>query len=387
MQKVITINLNGNAYQIDENGYAALVAYLDGAGRQLLDNPDRLEIIADLEQAIADKCRAYMGANKTVVNGTEVDQIIREMGPVDGTGGAAGADAHAGGTGSAGAAPGAAASGTGSSTGAPRRLYLIHDGAMLGGVCMGLAAYLHVDVTIIRIVFVILALVSRGGFAIAYLALAFVIPSANTSEERAAAHGQTFNAQELIDRAKQQYAGFKGGNDWKHSWRQERREWKQRWRATRRQQRWGGWGSGWGADWGAPPVSAPYGTRMLTGLMVPLFSIANALFFWFFIWAVYSLVRNGQVLGEPLPDEMPLWAGILILVCVYHAIAWPLHFARRRAAYYSFGGAHHGAVAAWDGLMALAFGMLVVWLAYQYLPEVREIIRSLPDVWNSFSSR
>ena len=28
MQRVITINLNGNAYQIDESGHAALVAYL-----------------------------------------------------------------------------------------------------------------------------------------------------------------------------------------------------------------------------------------------------------------------------------------------------------------------------------------------------------------------
>src|SRR5471032_134117 len=229
MQKVITINLNGNAYQIDENGYAALVSYLDGAGRQLLDNPDRLEIIADLEQAIADKCRAFMGPNKTVVSDSEVDQIIREMGPVDGAGGAGSTDAHAGNAGAAGAGPRASSS-TGSAAGAPRRLYLIHEGAMLGGVCMGLAAYLHIDVTIIRIVFLVLALLTGGGFALAYLVLAFVIPSANTSEERAAAHGQAFNAQELIDRAKQQYANFKGGDNW----RQERREWKQRWRATRR---------------------------------------------------------------------------------------------------------------------------------------------------------
>ena len=37
MQKVITINLNGNAYQIEEAGYGALVGYLDGAQRQLRD--------------------------------------------------------------------------------------------------------------------------------------------------------------------------------------------------------------------------------------------------------------------------------------------------------------------------------------------------------------
>ena len=64
MQKVISINLNGNAYQIDESGYAALVAYLEVAEQQLKDNPDRAEIVADLEQAIADKCRGFLGPHK-----------------------------------------------------------------------------------------------------------------------------------------------------------------------------------------------------------------------------------------------------------------------------------------------------------------------------------
>jgi hypothetical protein len=40
MQKVITINLNGNAYQLDETGYEALRAYLDHAEAQLANNPD-----------------------------------------------------------------------------------------------------------------------------------------------------------------------------------------------------------------------------------------------------------------------------------------------------------------------------------------------------------
>ena len=46
MQKVVTINLNGNAYQIEEGGYGALMAYLEGADRSLKDNPDRTEIVA-----------------------------------------------------------------------------------------------------------------------------------------------------------------------------------------------------------------------------------------------------------------------------------------------------------------------------------------------------
>ena len=56
MQKVITINLNGNAYQLDQSGYESLRAYLEHADEQLGSNPDKTEIIRDLEQSIAEKC-------------------------------------------------------------------------------------------------------------------------------------------------------------------------------------------------------------------------------------------------------------------------------------------------------------------------------------------
>ena len=44
MQKVISINLNGNAYQLDESGYDALREYLERAVHQLDGNPDRAEM-------------------------------------------------------------------------------------------------------------------------------------------------------------------------------------------------------------------------------------------------------------------------------------------------------------------------------------------------------
>ena len=101
-----------------------------------------------------------------------------------------------------------------------------------------------------------------------------------------------------------------------------------------------------------PPVPpAAYGTRIVGGVMVPILSVVSVLFFWFWAWAVFSLVTTGQVLGQALPDDVPFWVGILVLVCVYHAVAWPLHFARRRAAYYSFGGQRTTAArTAWDGV-------------------------------------
>lgn len=55
MEPVLSINLDGIAYQVEHGGYTALRAYLDRAATQLAGNPDAAEILADLEQAIADK--------------------------------------------------------------------------------------------------------------------------------------------------------------------------------------------------------------------------------------------------------------------------------------------------------------------------------------------
>ena len=65
--------------------------------------------------------------------------------------------------------------------------------------------------------------------------------------------------------------------------------------------------------------------------------------------------------------------------------SFPLQ-AARRGSYYALAGRHYGMVAAFDGLMSLGFGILVVWLAYRYVPEVREFMQTLPDVWESFRS-
>ena len=48
MQKVVSINLNGNAYQLEEAGYEALRAYLERAEARLQESPDRAEIMADM---------------------------------------------------------------------------------------------------------------------------------------------------------------------------------------------------------------------------------------------------------------------------------------------------------------------------------------------------
>jgi phage shock protein PspC (stress-responsive transcriptional regulator) len=171
-----SINLNGNAYQLDDAAYEALRAYLDRAEAVLKDNPDQAEIVADLEQAIAEKCNKVLGPHKTVVTAAEIEQVLKEMGPVES------------GTAEAGEVRGDQGAGTNdqakSDTGAPKRLYQIREGAMISGVCNGLAAYLGIDVTIVRIIFVVLSVITKGAWIGVYFLAMFVIPYAHTSEQR-----------------------------------------------------------------------------------------------------------------------------------------------------------------------------------------------------------
>jgi len=57
-----------------------------------------------------------------------------------------------------------------------RSLYRSRSDRMISGVCGGLAEYLSLDPTLVRVGVVLLAIVSRGGIAIAYLVMSIVVP-------------------------------------------------------------------------------------------------------------------------------------------------------------------------------------------------------------------
>lgn len=363
MQKVVGVNLNGNAYQIEEAGFAALSAYLDRAATRLASNPDRAEILTDLEQAIADKCTARLGANKTVVTAAEIDQILAEMGPVD----------------AGDAAPGDAKQASGPDaheqpkpgTATAKRLYQIREGAMISGVCNGIAAYLDIDVTLVRIVFVLLAVVTRGAFLALYGVLMFVIPHADTPEEQAAARGRRFTAQDVVEQAKRNYEYFRTNKDWKRHWRLQQRAWRRQWRYTLHQTRWGA------------AAQAQYASQMAAGAAMPLFGLVHAALVLALVLAFMSLLTTHAVFGLALPAGIPAWVGFVTLILIYQMIAAPFHYASRHAY-----GAYPGSPFAWlspvFGLVWLAFVGFCVWWGYHNVPAVHDFIQALPDILQQF---
>ena len=236
----------------------------------------------------------------------EVDEVLKEMGPVQG--------AKTSDEGSATTTP--------KDTTSPKRLYLIREGAMFAGVCTGLAAYFNTDVTLIRIIFVLLTILTHGIAIPIYLVMMIVVPKANTSKEKAQAYGQPFTAQEWVDRAKQEYHNFADKGEWKkwrHEIKQQHREQKMKWRQENMRPRF---------------------CRLFLQLS-PFFGIMVGVLSLLWVLGLISLIGKGAILGYAIPAGIPLWIALLVWVCLYCFIVWPFKAARWHYTYVQDGNVHH----------------------------------------------
>ena len=156
MQTVIHVGLDGHAttFQLDERGYASLRAYFERARARLSRDPDRDEILRDLEQSIGERLASLPHAHGRVVAGSEVDAVLGEVGAVDP------------GHGSGHRAPALR----------PRRLCRIAQGRWIGGVCTGLAARSDIGVDWVRTIFILATVFTGGAVALLYLVLLFALP-------------------------------------------------------------------------------------------------------------------------------------------------------------------------------------------------------------------
>jgi phage shock protein PspC (stress-responsive transcriptional regulator) len=379
MNRVTIINLNGNAYQLEESGYEALRSYLDNAARRLEGNPDRDEIIADIEQAIADKFQAMLGASKNVVMIKEVEKVLEEMGPVQD-----GGEPREGAKNAQSSERSSSARGFSSSENKPdgdasgpavKRLYRIREGAMLAGVCNGLAAYFNIDVTFVRLAFVALTIFWGTGTLI-YLVMAIVVPTANTPAEKAAASGAAATTQEFIRRAREgYYEGMKTFHD-----KEARREWKRKFKQQMR-----GWQQSSQYYWNQNQyhwknaANPSFGPMPAPGPILPFLWLIRSLITLAGLFALYSLVTKGAAFGIALPAGVPLWVGIVLVIVVWKFVAWPFN---AMCWYSGHPGWQRGACmgpfgAFFDFVAGLAVLGLVIWFADRYIPQFHEAMKHL----------
>jgi len=166
MQRIATtVRLNRSVLQFDDAAHARLEQYLAESTSLLEGDPDPQEILADLEQAVADQCMRRLRPEQTVVTLVELAPALEEIGAVQSPG--------------AGPASSSTMRETPPSPSLPSRsLQQVSQGAVISGVCLGLARYFRLDATMLRIVAVLLLFGTGGAAILVYFGLMLLLPYA-----------------------------------------------------------------------------------------------------------------------------------------------------------------------------------------------------------------
>lgn len=170
MDTTLLISLRGHEtpFRMDQEAHARLVRYLDAAEGSLRGDPDRIEVLGDLERSIGDRLLAFGGGPDRVIAGEAMTVVLDAVGAV-------GVPGPADARGSFRESPPAARP--------RRRLRRIRQGQEVAGVCTGIAAYSELDVEWVRMVFIFGSMVTAGILAVVYIALAVLLPISPTAAD------------------------------------------------------------------------------------------------------------------------------------------------------------------------------------------------------------
>lgn len=202
MEKTINVNLGGRPFQITEEAYNRLDDYLKSISVSLKNNECGEEIVSDIEARIGELCAERLQQSCTgFIDINLVNEMINRMGkpesmieeeePLQQN-----SSAHE-------------EKETKQENNFKKifdkiefdkKYYLDEDDRMIGGVFSGLAAYLNTDVTILRIIGVILIGISGLIGLISYLVVWIISPVAHSTTEKLIMQGLNPTPENIADK-------------------------------------------------------------------------------------------------------------------------------------------------------------------------------------------
>lgn len=187
MKKTINAGIGGKSFIMDEDAYERLKSYLE-TFRKRLDPQQGNEIMDEIENRIAELLSGEMIAPGQTVSLSKINRITSQLGMPDGK-------------------PEFENNNINQEYESNimeekkmtpvHKLYLDQDEKKIAGVCSGLAAYFDIDVTVVRILMLIVAVVGVScGFWI-YLIIWIVAPKALTPAQKCELRGWETTAENL----------------------------------------------------------------------------------------------------------------------------------------------------------------------------------------------
>jgi len=194
MKKTINVNLGGIVFNIDDDAYIKLKAYLDQIEIYFANEKEGREILVDIENRMAELFQERSKGTGRVIAMEDVDEVIRILGKPEEIG-----DPENGYE---------KTRSSRSSSYRYRRIYRDPDNRVLGGVCSGMGAYWQIDPLVIRILFLV-AFFGFGIGLIIYLILWIVIPEAKTAAQKLEMKGEPVNISNIGKTVKEEFNNVK----------------------------------------------------------------------------------------------------------------------------------------------------------------------------------
>ncbi|MEX2586061.1 MAG: PspC domain-containing protein [Balneolaceae bacterium] len=186
MDKTISITIAGVIVHVEERAFKELEAWLSSVRRHFGQYDDSEEILQDIENRIAEILSERTDNRKRAVTSEDVREVVEQIGTIEDF-------EHF----EDDPAPEAKPNPT-----VPKRLYRDPDNSVLGGVAAGVAAYMGVDVTLARILFVIFTLI-WGASLLLYVVLWLIMPIADTAAKKLEMKGEPLTLARLEQRIKE----------------------------------------------------------------------------------------------------------------------------------------------------------------------------------------
>ncbi len=180
MKKTIDISLAGILFHVEEDAYEKLNKYLKSVRNSLSGTDDIDEVMHEIEARIAELLLQKQSHPQQVINNENINEIISVMGqPED-------YEVNENTT-------------ISQNPKIKKSLFRDMDKSVLGGVAAGLAHYIGMDVTLMRLLFIILLFVTHGSFILIYLLLWIVIPKAKTASDKLKMKGESVNVDNIVE--------------------------------------------------------------------------------------------------------------------------------------------------------------------------------------------
>ena len=185
MKKTLNVAIGGCSFTIDDDAYKALEEYLDSFKAGLDNSSSSNDVMDELEMRIADLLKEKIG-KREVIDKNMVDAVLNQIGPISTK--TVRSEESTSQQNEQQYRPG--------NQETVRKFYRDAEGKKIAGVCSGLALYLNIDVTLVRIIFLVAFLCGSAGFWI-YIVLWIVAPEARTAAEKCELRGIPATAENI----------------------------------------------------------------------------------------------------------------------------------------------------------------------------------------------